>query len=143
MLHRLTMTRRAIKGNTSFTVSDLEARRGGISYTADTIEALAAKSPGAELFLILGSDSFMDFHTWKSPDVIVSLATLLVVPRPGTSSMKNLEYGRHAQFIKSPLIDISSSVIRRRIASKASIRYLVPEGVEQYILRHHLYSRDD
>lgn len=140
--HRIAMTRRAIRGNRSFAVSDLEVRRGGISYTVDTIETLAGMNPGAELFLILGSDSFADFHTWKSPDVIISKASLLVYPRPGTGGKNDLEYARHAQFIKAPQIEISSSAIRRRVASGKSIRYLVPETVEQYILTHHLYSRE-
>lgn len=140
--HRVAMTRRAIKGNRAFAVSDLEVRRGGISYTADTIETLAGIYPDAELFLLLGSDSFADFHAWKSPDLIIAKATLLVYPRPGTGGMKDLEYGRHAQFITAPQIEISSSMIRRRVASGRPVRYLVPEVVEQYILANGLYSRD-
>lgn len=138
---RVAMTRRAVKGNRAFGVSDGEIRRKGISYTVDTVNALVAENPGAELFLILGADSFADFSSWKSPDSIVSMATLLVYPRIGISDLKNQKYARHAEFIPAPQIEISSSVIRRRVATGKSIRYLVPEPVERYILSHGLYSQ--
>jgi nicotinate-nucleotide adenylyltransferase len=74
--------------------------------------------------------------------LIIAKATLLVYPRQGTVDLKDLEYRRHAQFITAPQIEISSSMIRRRVASGKPVRYLVPEVVEQYILDHRLYSRD-
>jgi nicotinate-nucleotide adenylyltransferase len=140
---RLAMTRLAIRGNKHFSVSDLELRRGGISYTVDTLTALSGQYAGAEFFLILGADSFMDFPTWKSPDEIVSMAGLLVYPRSGFGSMRDREFARQAEFMPAPEIEISSSIIRRRVSSGKSIRYLVTEGVEKFILSHRLYRRED
>lgn len=140
---RLVMTRHAIRSNKNFFVSDIELRRGGISYTVETLVALKEKHPDAELFLILGADSFLDFPAWKSPGVIVSMAGLLVYPRPGFAHSIDHEFSRHAEFIKAPQIEISSSLIRRRVSAGKSIRYLVPEAVEKFILAHRLYLPEE
>ncbi len=140
---RLAMTRRAIRGNKHFSLSGLELRRGGISYTVETLAILREQYVRAEFFLILGADSFIDFPTWKSPEVIVSMAGLLVYPRSGFAHLRDREFARHAEFITAPQIEISSSNIRRRVSSGKSIRYLVPEGVEKFILSHRLYRSED
>ncbi len=137
--HRLAMTRQAVRGNKDFAVSELEVHKGGVSYTVDTLSALAAEYPGAELCLILGADSFMDFPTWKSPEEIVSMATLLVYPRSGITNVKDQKFARHAEFIAAPRIEISSSMIRRRVSSGKGIRYFVPEAVENFIHARRLY----
>lgn len=140
---RLAMTRHAIRGNRNFIASDIELRRSGISYTVETLGAMKEKHPDAELFLILGADNFMDFRTWKSPGVIVSMAGLLVYPRFGFTHSIDQEFSRYAEFMKAPQIEISSSMIRRRVSAGKSIRYLVPEAVEKFILVHRLYRPEE
>lgn len=136
---RLAMTRLAIKGNRRMTCSPVEVQRGGLSYTVDTLEILAAAHPGAELYLLLGMDSFTEFPSWRFPERIVSLAHLLVFPRPGWPAAADAPFLRHADMMTSPLVEISSSMIRRRISSGKSIRYLVPDTVERYIRVKGLY----
>ena len=135
--HRLNMVRLAIQGNRQFSVSDIEIREQGISYTVRTLELLKAQNPGAELFLILGSDSLRDFPSWKSPDEIRDMAELVVYPRKGFEMSG--EDNRTSLMLKSPLIEISSTELRMSVMRGESIRYLVPDPVEQYIRRHHLY----
>ena len=135
--HRLNMVRLAIRGNRQFSVSDIEIKEQGISYTVRTLELLKAQNPGAELFLILGSDSLRDFPSWKSPDAIRGLAELVVYPRRGFE-LSGAD-SRTALMLKSPVIGISSTELRMSIIRGESIRYLVPAPVEQYIRRHHLY----
>lgn len=136
---RLAMTRLAIKGNRRMLCSPLEVKRKGLSYTVDTIEALATKHPGSELYLLLGMDSFLEFSSWKSPERIVAVARLLVFPRPGWRMATDVPFARHADMMASPGVELSSSLIRRRVAAGKSIRYLVPDAVERFIRTKGLY----
>jgi len=136
---RLEMTRLAVEGNSSCTVSDIEIQRRGISYTIDTIIALEAQYPQANLSLIIGVDNLLEFHTWKSPKEILTHVDLIVMNRPGFPEANN-EFARHAKFVNVPQIGISGTDIRRRVKFGRSIRYLVPRPVEEYILRHRLYK---
>ena len=137
---RLEMTRLAVRNSPEFEVSDVEARRGGISYSIDTLTALSELFPEGSLSLIIGADNLMEFQTWRSPHEILAIADLVVMSRPGfpAENIKN-EYRRLARFINVPSVGISSSDIRRRIKLGRSIRYLVPKEVEEYIHRHTLY----
>ncbi len=135
--HRLAMTKLAIAGNRSFIVSDIEMRQRGISYTVGTLHALRAAMPQADLFLIMGSDSLAEVDGWKDPQAIRSLVRFLVYPRDDVSPSRNPD----VEFIRGPVVGISSSEIRGRAARGESIRYLVPQSVERYILRHRLYRR--
>ncbi|GJQ20567.1 MAG: putative nicotinate-nucleotide adenylyltransferase [Bacteroidia bacterium] len=139
---RVTMTRLAVKGNPGFKCLDIEAKRKGRSYTVETLEELTAEAPGTEFVLILGADSFLDFSAWKSPERIVQLASLLVYPRNGFSLSPDLPFFRHARMMEGPSVEVSSSMIRRRVAMGKSIRYLVPDAVDRYIRLHRLYRRD-
>jgi len=137
---RLTMTRLAIEGNRAFELCDLELSRGGISYSIDTLTALAEMNPGAHLHLIIGADNLLEFETWKSPQRILSKADLVVVTRPGfDAKAEQGEFSRRATFVKIPNIGISGTDIRRKIKMGRSIRYLVPERVEEYIARTGIY----
>ena len=148
--HRLAMLRLAVAGNDHFDISLVEVERWGPSYTVDTLEAMHAGLPsGAELFCILGRDALFDLPNWKDPLRIVQLCRLAVVARPGYEERELAELEvlapgllEHVIFVEAPLLDISSTDIRRRVREGLSIRYLVPDAVAAYISDHGLY-RDD
>lgn len=138
--HRLAMTRLAVEGNARFAVSDLEVRRGGISYTVDTLRALGAAHPGADLVLLLGGDSLADLTTWREPEAILDLARLVVYRRPGFAEAGvPPEVLARTLFVDAPLLDLSGTALRARIAAGRTVRYLVPDAVCAYIERHGLY----
>jgi len=131
----------AIRENPDFKVSDLEIRRGGVSYTADTLQQIVEQNHHEdELFWFVGMDNLIDFPNWYRPDKILELCGLIAVQRKGfsidqvESSLRNRVLFSHA-----PLIEISSSSIRERINKGLSIRYFVPDSVREFIELHHLY----
>ncbi len=145
---RLEMLELAVAGHSAFRVVDVELKRGGTSYTVETLETFRQEYPDREFFLLLGSDSLASFARWRDPSRICDLATPLVYARPDASIAWNSlspfvapeqlrEFAELA--IESRLIDISSSDLRERIRQGKSIRYLVPRAVEQYITHHKLY----
>lgn len=138
--HRLKMVRLATESNPSFEVSDIEIRRPGKSYTLETIIAFEVLHPGAKLFLLLGSDNFAEFHTWRQPREIIARCELVVFMRSGfeVTDTKSA-FHRAARFVSVPNMAISASDIRRRVKMGRSIRYLVTKEVEEYVLRHGLY----
>ncbi len=144
--HRLEMCRRAIDGDQRFDVSDLEARREGPSYTVDTLEELHSQTPDSELFLIVGADVAAGFAGWRDPRGVLSLATVAVAERPGTSRavvedvLGRVAGGTRSRFFDMPEIGISSTMLRDRVRSGESTRYLMPEAVREYIDQHHLYG---
>jgi nicotinate-nucleotide adenylyltransferase len=133
--HRLNMIKLAIKGNKGFAVSDIEIRRGGISYTIDTLSLLKKKYPYAKLFLIIGSDSLKILKKWKDLKGIQKLCRIVLARRTGSKITKGLSY----QILTNPLIDISSMEIRRRVYLGLSLKYLVPDSVKRYIKKKRLY----
>jgi nicotinate-nucleotide adenylyltransferase len=138
---RLAMVEEAVAGNRRFTVSriELEGEGGRLSFTIDTVRRLKAEGAG-EVALILGADSLVELATWREPEALVVECRVLVVPRPGWDlSEAPDELRRHATPVPVPLIDISSRMIRQRVAAGLSIRYLVPEAVRRYILDRGLY----
>ena len=137
--HRLAMLRLAVRGNPRFEVSSLEASSGGVSYTVDTLSALAAKRNGP-LYFIMGQDSLEEFDTWRSPGTILRLARLVVVPR-GDRDLPPLRPAlrRRTIVLRSPRVGISSSEIRNRVRRSRSVRYWTPDSVRAYIARHGLY----
>jgi nicotinate-nucleotide adenylyltransferase len=126
-------------------VSSLEAERSGTSYTVDTLEELQARFPDTELYLILGGDIAAGLTEWREPDRVLSLATIAVTSRPGTSrgavneTLARLQAEHRAQFFTMPTIGVSSTMIRRRVQSSQPIKYLVPDMVSRYIEAHRLY----
>lgn len=137
---RMAMTRIAVTGNDAFRASDLEVARGGLSYTIDTLRAVAEQHPGVRLKLLIGADNLFDFEGWKSPEEILDMADLVVMTRPGYEVQHaRTGYLAHAAMATVPQIGISGTDIRRRVKFGQSIRYLVPPGVEEYIRRHALY----
>jgi nicotinate-nucleotide adenylyltransferase len=144
--HRLELCRRAVADDPRFAVSDLEVCRDGPSYTVDTLAALHASEPDSELFLIVGGDVAAGLPTWHEPERVLSLATLAVARRRGTSkrsidgALAGLSGGERTEFFRMPRIGISSTEIRHRVQMQEPIRYLVPEAVASYIDEHRLYG---
>jgi nicotinate-nucleotide adenylyltransferase len=137
---RLEMVRAAIAGDVRFAADDLELRRGGPSYTVDTLRELRARHPGAALFLLAGADLLAELPRWKDPDEVCRLATLAVMSREGDAlPAAAVEAGRVA--VRVTRVDVSATEVRRRAAEGRTIRYLVPEAVRA-ILERELPYRD-
>jgi nicotinate-nucleotide adenylyltransferase len=144
-VHRVEMVRRAIADNPHFKLCTLEVERAGPSYTVDTLTMLK-KQLGSEasLFFILGRDTLSGLPLWKEPEKVVQLCRLVVAPRLGSKDLKHLEKAVPELLDKviqldMPVIGISSSGIRQRIAQGLPIRYLVPAEVEKYITGQKIY----
>jgi nicotinate-nucleotide adenylyltransferase len=144
--HRLELCRLAIDGDPRFAVCDLEAHREGPSYTVDTLEALHSQMPDSELFLIVGADVAAGFAGWREPERVLSLATLAVAERPGSSRavvedvLGRLASGTGSRFFDMPEIGVSSTMLRARVRSGQSTRYLMPDAVRDYVDQRHLYG---
>jgi nicotinate-nucleotide adenylyltransferase len=165
-VQRQEMVRLAIKGNAQFTVSDMEIRRGGRSYTIDTMEALQQSHPGAELYFLTGLDSFLEIRTWKDWDRLLTLCSFVVLSREGYRFRDIAQLGfldvpeqelsaldarekdqvvitgesRPVYLERVPFYDISSTDIRMRVREGRSIKYHLPEAVEHYIIENKLYA---
>jgi nicotinate-nucleotide adenylyltransferase len=148
--HRLAMLELALAGHEQIKSSRLEIDRGGVSYTVDTLAAIRQQQPDAELFLLMGADSLHDLPTWREPARICELATPAIVRRGGSPvpdfsvlrpivAAKRLEIIREAQ-VQMPLIELSSTDLRRRAAAGMSLRFRTPRAVEKYIETQGLYS---
>lgn len=138
---RFRMTKLAVRMNPHFSVSDLEIRRKGISYTVDTVRSFKRRYPASELFLIIGGDSLRQFWTWRSPQEILSLASLAVYSRHSDGRNPRTKSHKRIYHIAGPLLEISSTEIRNRIGKDRSIQYLVPDRVRAFITRRKLYRR--
>ncbi len=140
--HRLTMLRLALAGNPCFSVSTLEVQRAGASYTVDTLRQLqtASEYVAPELHLIIGMDSLAAFAQWREPETIIQLAQLLVYPRLEADPQSvRPEFLRACRILDAPIVEISSTEIRRRLQSNNTVRYLVPESVRYYLEANRLY----
>ncbi len=144
--HRLELCRLAIGGDERFEVSDLEIARDGPSYTVDTLEELHCTGPDHELFLIVGGDIAAGLPEWHEPERVLSLATLAVAKRRGTSraavdsALRTLRGAERTRFFRMPRIAVSSTMLRDRVRSGQPIRYYVPDPVASYVERHRLYA---
>jgi nicotinate-nucleotide adenylyltransferase len=144
--HRLQLCRAAAAGDDRFVVSDLEVTREGPSYTVDTLEALKSLAPDTELFFIVGGDIAAGLPKWHEPERVLSLATLAVARRRGTSqasvkeALQQLRGGERTQFFRMPRIGFSSTMVRDRVRAAQPIKYIVPDAVAGYIKEHGLYG---
>ncbi|NIS63311.1 MAG: nicotinate-nucleotide adenylyltransferase [Proteobacteria bacterium] len=160
--HRMEMVRLAISGNPHFSISDIELKRPGKSYSISTIQFFRQRfGSDSEMFFILGMDAFLEIGTWKSFQELFSLCHFIVMTRPGFEkplSAVNLPAEIEDAFVYDEegdrfthrngysiylqgvtFLDISSTKIREEISKGRSIRYLLPPEVERYIRRHHFY----
>ena len=137
---REAMVRLAIAGEPRFVLDRTELRRGGVSYTLDTVRELAAAEPDTTWVLILGQDQYAGLHTWRDWRDLVSRVTLAIANRPDVVAAANPQIGEVPnQLVQLPMMDVSSTEIRRRVAAGESIASLVPTPVASYIARHRLY----
>ncbi len=157
---RLRMVELAIASNPSFDALDLELERTGPSYTVDTLCELTHRYDDQLLWFLMGTDTLTELGSWYEPEKLVGLTNIAVVARAG-SAQRSLESllpehlaslyvsvqgrlrhstGREVRSIPFAPLDISASDVRRRVARGASIRYLVPDAVIEYIEKHRLYQ---
>ncbi len=144
-VHRVEMVRRAIADNPQFKLYTLEVDRPGPSYTVDTLTMLQKQlGSKASLFFIIGRDTLAELPLWKEPQEVMQLCKLVVPPRIGSRDLRHLAKAIPGLLDKviqldMPVIGISSSGIRQRIAQGLPIRYLVPPEVEKYITEQRIY----
>lgn len=146
---RVAMLELAAADNQAFEISQIEIDRGGVSYTIDTLLTIKSLLPEAQLFLLMGADSLIDFPQWRRPTEICEVAMPLVVNRAGESAAnfdplsEIISSERLAEILASqvemPPMAISSSEIRRRVATGGEWEEMVPERVAEYIREHRLY----
>ncbi|TXK05669.1 nicotinate-nucleotide adenylyltransferase [Microbacterium mitrae] len=137
--HRYEMTVISTASNPRFTVSRVDIDREGPTYTIDTLRDLAAQRPDAELFFITGADAVAQILSWRDHDELWDLAHFVAVSRPGhVLSTEGLPSERVSQ-LEIPAMAISSTDCRERVRRGHPVWYLVPDGVVQYIAKHHLY----
>ena len=148
IVDRLLMTRLAIAGNEPFELSTLEVGRAGPSYTVDSVEELLRTYDDAALFLIMSADSLAQIDSWHDPDRLLSLVEWVVGPRPGTPPPDpghlHQRFGdavARIHLLDGPSLDVSATEIRARVAAGRTIRYLVPQAVEELIAERGLYRR--
>lgn len=167
--HRYEMTKIALRGNKLFKISDIETKSEGPSYSVETVRRLKKKYRWCDLFFIIGIDAFLDVPKWKQPDRLIDSANFIIISRPGycfsdlfsspyfagTTKKRLREFdrgrgrrismrfktGKTAFLFKITGIDISASRIRTLMNRGKSIKYLLPESVESYIISHKLYKK--
>lgn len=135
---RLDMVEKAIADNHKLKTSDIEFHLPRPSYTIDTLTHLQEKFPKKEFAIIMGSDNLVNLKKWKNYEQILEYYSLYVYPRPNEST-KEFDQNPKIHFISSPMMDISATFIRNCIKDKKSIKYLVPESVENYIQQKGFY----
>jgi nicotinate-nucleotide adenylyltransferase len=149
---RVAMLELAVGGRAEFGVSTIEIRRGGVSYTVDTLRAIRAERPAEELFFLMGADTLADLPNWREPAAICELAKPLVVRRPGSgepdyAAIAPLVSAERLATIRSQAVEmaeteISSSEIRRLIGEGGAWEELVPASVADYINARGLYGAE-
>lgn len=148
---RVNMTGLAIEDNSHFALSTLEIDRGGNSYTCDTLRELKERYPEQEYYLIVGADNLFTMEEWKDVEYIFGNAKILAAVRGGKKRTDMEEkitelverYGADITLLDVRHVDISSSMIRDKIAKGHSIRYMVPDKVRSYITKNHFYEKRD
>ena len=137
--HRINMVKLAVKGIPYFSYSEIEIKRGGISYMVDTLMEL--KKSFNKIELIIGFDNIEKFYTWKEPDKLLKLAKLIVMKRETEKEiLVKDKYYKSAIFVKTPAIEIQSTDIRKRLKKNLPIDFLITKEVKNYILKNNLYK---
>lgn len=147
---RLEMVGLAVEDNPKFEVTDIEVRCQDTTYSVDTLKQLKEIYPEAEFYFFLGSDILEDLKTWKKFDELAQLAIFAVAVRPGFASVTmttikreirilKTEYKAKIRLIDTPLLEISSTTLRERIAKNLSVKYFLPDAVTNYIEKKRFY----
>lgn len=138
--HRMQMVQRAIEDNYRLRACDIEMHLPIPSYTVVTLATLGEKYPEREFCLIMGSDNLESFERWRNYEYILEHYRLLVYPRPGSEHCK-LATHPSVTMVDVPMMDISSSFIRKQIAARKDVRYLLTEPVYKYLTEMHFYEK--
>ena len=145
---RLRMTQIAAEGYAPFEVSDIEVNRPGNTYSFETLEELKANNPDAELFFIVGADTVCAMRTWREPARIFAVCTILAAMREDQVNPERLreetlslerDFGARIRLLDVPNVGFSSTDIKNRLEEGRSVRYMLPEGVIEYIRSKGLY----
>ena len=144
---RADMLQLAVSGYTEFVVDRRELKRKGPSFTVDTLTEFSTEFPDAELYFLVGADSLRDLLTWREPERITQLATLVACNRPGLpvldhdqiSTWVGPELSHRIETVQIPGTDISASELRDRVRTNRSLRFLTPRAVEAFVIEHRLY----
>lgn len=140
--HRAAMVRLAILGHPHFRIDESELQRDGPSYTIDSVDALLAERPQAAIVLIIGQDQYARLHTWHEWRALLPRVTVAVAARDGlvaSASPQLLAAWHRVVALPMPEVQISSSLLRQRLARGEDIRWMVPAPVARYIEFHNLY----
>ena len=140
--HRLYLVQVSIEDEPSLKATDIEFRLPKPSYTIDTLTYLGEKFPQHKFSVIMGSDSYQNLQAWKNYEQLIKNYPIFVYHRPGFAVDKNYE-GGFFNFVKAPLLEISSTHLRKMIREGKSIRYLVPEKVRLEIEQNGYYKNSD
>jgi len=146
-LDRFFMTNIAVLSNDKFIVSDIEIKSSEKSYTINTVKKLKAKYEDAELYFITGTDAILELPKWYDTENLLTLCKFIAVNRSGYSTAEIEvkineiieKYHGQIEILKVPMLEISSTNIRQRIKLSRSSKYLLPEMVEEYIIKNNLY----
>jgi len=136
---RLAVVRAAVGEVPGLEASDLELVHGGVSYTADTLAAIEAQDPEADLVLVIGADVAATLHTWERVDEVRTRCRLAIVNRPGAPP-PTVPDGWRADVVEIPALEVSSTDLRARVAEGRPLDYLVPEAAVREIRRRGLYA---
>lgn len=142
---RIAMLELVLEAEDGFELSTIEIDRGGPSYTIETLDELQGQHPETEYWFITGSDAFLEIRTWKNWESLLERYTFVVHGRPGMASDDAsgvVPAGLHERvvFLRREMLNVSSTEIRRSVRDGQSIRFLVPDKVEDYIRRNRLYK---
>lgn len=146
---RIEMVRLAVEGNCHFTLSLEEAHENGYTYTKETLTRLTFEHPDTEYYFIMGADSLFSFEKWREPEAISKLASLVVATRDGIDDTEldhaivqvKERFAADIYKLTTPNMDVSSKMLRRRIADGQTVRYYLPDSVLQYISKKRLYQK--
>ena len=140
--HRFEMTKLALEENRFFSVSDIELKREGLSYTVETLRKLKELYTDSEIYFLTGSDVLNEITTWKNPEEIYRLAKIVIAVRPGFDKFDpENRFAKKSIIVDITGIDISSTQIREKVKKGESIKYLVSSKVEEYIKSRNLYKK--
>lgn len=147
---RFFMTNLATLSNDRFIVSDIEIKKPEMSYTINTITTLTRNYENAELYFITGMDALVDLPNWYRADELLKLCKFIAVKRPGYNTLEIEKkfneildkYNEQIELLQVPMLQISSTDIRKRIQTGRSVKYLLPDTVEDYIIKNKLYTEN-
>jgi nicotinate-nucleotide adenylyltransferase len=138
---RLEMVQAMVDGQAGLGVDDREIRRGGLTYTVETLEELAKEQPDTDVFLIVGQDTANRIGTWHRYEEVLALSTLVIVNRvENNSQLPEVLSGARVHNVSMPLVDVSSTSIRAKVASGEDIASLTSESVAAVVSRNGLYG---